>query len=348
MRGKGIYNKRRWIIFLCVVLSSLSFFGPLKMEGRRVEAAGIATYACVMEASTRRVLYAENADIRMPMASTTKVLTAITALENCDDLSKEVVVQKEWVGIEGSSVYLQEGETLTVRDLLYGLMLRSGNDAAVALASSLKGNVKNFCMEMNKVAQKAGALHSHFNNPHGLPCKNHYTTATDLSLITCYAMENPDFCKIVATKYYEPRRWQNKNKLLRTYEGAIGVKTGYTKEAGRCLVAAAEREGMRLVCTLLHCPNDFEKAKKYFDDCYASYKMQKIFDENDVFSIDNGNKVLSARLSKALVYPMSDGEKEHVEYEIVPYDRQKSDDSVGVIKISLAKRLIFLEKLYKL
>ncbi|MBQ8428443.1 MAG: D-alanyl-D-alanine carboxypeptidase [Clostridia bacterium] len=301
-----------------------------------------------MESTSRRILYAENADIRMPMASTTKVLTAITALEFCENLYEKITIPREAVGIEGSSIYAKEGEIYTVEDLLYGMMLRSGNDAATALALHFGGSISNFCAKMNETAQKSGALHSRFENPHGLPCENHYTTATDLSLITCYALKNPIFYQIAGTRFYEPRGWYNKNKLLQTYEGAIGVKTGYTKEAGRCLVAAAERENMQLVCTLLNCYDHYQTAEKLLNDCFLAYQMTEILSTEESFDVLMKENKVSAHVQSNVEYPLSEGEKEHLERQIVAYESEKMDGSVGEIEIWLANRLIFSEKLYKL
>jgi len=162
--------------------------------------ASVSKAECVMEINSKRVLYEERGDIRLPMASTTKIVTCITVLELCADIAQEVKIPAKAVGIEGSSVYLKEGDVYSVEDLLYGLMLRSGNDCAIALALHCCGSVSAFCSKMNEVAQKAGALHSNFENPHGLPSKKHYTTARDLSMIASYAMQNPIFAKIVSTK----------------------------------------------------------------------------------------------------------------------------------------------------
>ena len=227
---------------------------------------------CVIELESGQILHEKDIEMRLPMASTTKILTAITVLELCKDLEEVVLIPQAAVGIEGSSVYLQAGESFTVRDLLYGLMLRSGNDCAVALALHLGGSINAFCVKMNIIAQKSGALSSHFENPHGLPCKNHYTTARDLCYITRYAMKNEDFTRIVGTKFYEPRQWKNKNKLLSCYEGAVGVKTGYTKEAGRCLVSAAKRGGKVLICTVLNCAPMYERSAELFDNAFALYE----------------------------------------------------------------------------
>ena len=351
---KKIYRgcKARFCLGFVLAAYFTTIFGPhipwSKTEESLFAVAESTNYACVMEISSRRILYAQNADIRLPMASTTKILTAATVIDVCEDLSQTVKIPAQAVGIEGSSVYLKEGEEYTVKDLLYGLMLRSGNDAAVALALTVGKSQTRFCGMMNETAQKAGALHSRFENPHGLPCENHYTTATDLSLITCYAMQNETFCEIVSTKYYEPRHWQNKNKLLTSYDGAIGVKTGYTKEAGRCLVSAAQRQGMRLVCTLLNYPDTYGLSEQLLDDAFATYQYTKIISVGDEFPIELDGKIIKARLKDDFYYPLSEGEQEHLSQEIVGYNRVKKDGSVGEITIRLAKRLIFSEKLYKL
>ena len=249
------------VIGILFILSSFTMKSRF-LNVRQVEAENWveAKAECVMEANSRRILYAAHGDTRLPMASTTKILTAITVLNACVDISEELIVPEQAVGVEGSSVYLKSGEKYSVRDLLYGLMLRSGNDCATALAWKIGGNVVNFSAMMNIMAQKAGAFQSNFVNPHGLPAKNHYTTAIDLCLITAYAMQNSVFREIVSTKYYAPQNWKNKNKMLTSVSGAIGVKTGYTKEAGRCLVSAIEREGMTLICTVLGCPTTYERS----------------------------------------------------------------------------------------
>ena len=248
------------LVFVC-----LTFHVYPKMHIAKGEMVPHSKSECVIEWNTGDILYEWNADLRLPMASTTKILTAITVLELCNDIETEIFIPQEAVGIEGSSVYLKAGERYTAQDLLYGLMLRSGNDCATALALHFGGSVGNFCSKMNLVAQKAGALSSHFENPHGLPCENHYTTARDLCYITRYAMQNEVFKKIVSTKFYEPKQWKNKNKMLLHYEGAIGVKTGYTKEAGRCLVSAARKNNRIVICVVLNSPNMYERSTALLD-----------------------------------------------------------------------------------
>ena len=297
-----------------------------------------------MEVESRRILYAKNADIRLPMASTTKIVTCITVLQLCNNLDEKVCIPKEAVGVEGSSVYLKEGETYSVRDLLYGLMLRSGNDCAVALALHCQENIALFAKKMNEFAESAGALCSHFENPHGLPCKNHYTTATDLALITCTAMQNPTFCEIVDTKYYEPKNWYNKNKMLVQYDGAVGVKTGFTKEAGRCLVSGAKRENMRIVSVVLNSPMMYERSAELLSDAFHTYSMRKLVTKGE--SISDGNVI--GRSETEFYYPLSEGELAHVERRIRKYSPINNKKIVGQFEIYLTKRLLFSANLYKL
>lgn len=188
-------------------------------------------------------------------------------------------------------------------------MLRSGNDCAEALALHTCGSIGEFAIRMNETAQKAGALDSSFKNPHGLPCEGHYTTAHDLNLIACYAMQSAEFRQIVSTRYYEPCHWANKNKMLKNYNGAIGVKTGYTKQAGRCLVSAAERNGMTLVCTVLNCPMMYERSEQLLDDAFKAYEQTRILGGDTPVQIKKGNKTLTGYTKEDLYYPLLPEEK---------------------------------------
>ena len=307
---------------------------------------------CVMELNSRRVLYQSRGDIRLPMASTTKILTAATVLELCEDIDVKMEIPTKAVGIEGSSIYLQQGDVYSIKDLLYGLMLRSGNDCATALAYHCSGGIQEFATEMNKIAEKAGALDSHFKNPHGLPCEEHYTTAKDLTSIACYAMQNPIFQEIVSTQYYAPRHWKNKNKMLTEYEGGIGIKTGYTKKAGRCLVSAAKRENMTLICTVLNCPTTYERSIRLLDDSFGAYKLIKILDKDYVFEIEHNGKLIKCSARKDYYYPLL---KEEVNFiEIITSSAKntnknsKNDKIVGQFQIYLSNQLLFSGNLYKL
>lgn len=237
-----------------------------------------ARSAIVVERETGRIFYEKNADEQLPIASTTKIVTAITVIENYGDLEDEVTVPDEAVGVEGSSIYLAKGEKLRVIDLLYGLMLQSGNDCAVALACLTSGSVEDFAHLMNTVADGAGAMNSHFANPHGLHNDDHYSTARDMAAISAYAMRNETFRKIVGTEnYYDcpfadrdyNRVIHNKNKMLTMLEGGNGIKTGYTKAAGRCLVSSAERDGKEVVCVVLSCGPMFEESCSLIDAAFA-------------------------------------------------------------------------------
>ena len=201
----------------------------------------------------------------------------------------------------------------------------------VALAEAVDGTQNIFSTRMNQLSQKAGAINSRFVNPHGLPAKNHYTTAVDLSLISAYAMKNPIFHEIVSTRYYAPRNWKNKNKMLTNYEGAIGIKTGFTKQAGRCLVTAAERNGMTLIVTVLNSPNMYERTKKLLDDSFAKYKNQLIVSSNQVISFENGEGITDQNL----YYPIVEGEENHLEIVAFPCVSKENKKIVGQFEIYL-------------
>lgn len=275
-------SRRRWIAALAACLLLLPAATPAaadQAEAPEISARGAALY----EVSTGRLLYEHNGDDRLPMASTTKVMTALLALES-GDLSAQVCVPDEAVGMEGSSIYLARDETMQLRDLLYGLMLSSGNDAAVSIAAHLGGTQEAFAERMNERAAEMGCTNTHFVNPNGLPNDAHYTTAADLGLIAAHAMRNGAFREIVSTSYYRAesgdiaRTFKNKNKLLWQYEGGNGVKTGFTKAAGRCLVFSAEREGMTLVGALLNAPDMWNDAAKLLDFGFASIENVRLAD----------------------------------------------------------------------
>ena len=237
--------------------------------------------AVCIEQSTKRILFEDGAHDKCYPASTTKILTALVALENLE-LDRIVTVPAEAQGVEGSSLYLKAGQKITVEDLLLGLMLRSGNDAAVTLATETCGDVKSFAKLMNEKARSVGAVNSHFSNPHGLDDKTHYTTAYDMALITANAYENEDFCRIVNTKQAkieidgEPCYIANKNKLLKTYEGANGVKTGYTKKSGRCFVGGAFRDGMQVISVVFNHGDMWNDTVRMLDFCFEYFEMTPV------------------------------------------------------------------------
>ncbi len=349
-------KKRYNCLVACCILSAtlICAFSVPKIAIASTESA------IIIEVHTGRVLYENNADEQKPMASTTKILTAITVIENVDNLDKTVIVPKSCVGIEGSSIYLIEGEELSYRQLLYGLMLRSGNDCAETLAVATSGTIENFAKIMNETAAKIGATHSNFVNPHGLHDKKHYTTARDLAKISAYAMKNQIFREIVSTKKINipwkdhdyPRVLINKNKMLSSFDGAIGIKTGYTKVAGRCLVSSAKRGNEEYVCVVLNCGNMFEKSTSLLENAFRDYEFTAIIKpRQQISTIDVGDdKKLSVGTRKAIYYPLRKEELKKIDFRIIMNDDIKIpldfNQSVGKIEIYLENQLIFCEKLF--
>lgn len=252
-----------------MIMAAILFF---PVEVRAVS----AEHAIVMDAATGRVLFERRADERSLIASTTKIMTALVVCEQCNVLDR-MRIPREAVGIEGSSMYLREGEILTIQELLYGLMLHSGNDAAVALAIYCGGTVEGFVEMMNDKARVLGLTNTHFANPNGLDSPGHYSTARDLAVLSAYAMENPVFAQTVATKSLRvgERYLTNHNKLLWRLEGADGIKTGFTKKAGRILVSSATRDGRRLICVTINAPDDWNDHTVMLEDGFSRYHIRQ-------------------------------------------------------------------------
>lgn len=273
-----------------------------------------AEKAIVMDALTGRVLYEKRADEKSLVASCTKILTAILVCENCNVLEC-ITIPKEAVGIEGSSMYLQEGERLTVQELLYGLMLSSGNDAAVALALHCGGSLEGFATLMNEKAQTLGMTGSHFVNPHGLDAKDHYSTARDLAILASYAMENPIFAATVGAKSVRvgQRVLTNHNRLLWLYADAEGVKTGYTKAAGRILVSSARRQGRRLICVTINAPSDWADHQHLLEEGFSSYEMTTLVHAGQILGTlpvfgGTGERV-QVEAAESFAWPIYENEK---------------------------------------
>ena len=276
-------RRRKLILFTLAVLFLVSACCIPVSAAPGVSAAS----AILLEPSTGRVLYEKDADRRRPMASTTKIMTALAALEVLTP-DEEIVVPKEAVGVEGTSTYLEEGEVLTFENLLYALLLQSANDAAVAIAIAADGSMEKFAERMNGIAGRLGLSDTNFTNPHGLPDEMHYTTARELALIAAEAMKNPVFRTVVSTGKYSftsslRRRFlTNHNKLLRIYPDAVGIKTGFTKASGRCLVGAAEEGGLLLVSVTLDAPNDWNDHMQLFRLGFSLYERRQILHAGEV------------------------------------------------------------------
>ena len=297
-----------------------------------------AKAATLYEAETNTFLYEKNADQHLPMASTTKIMTALIALENCES-DDVVAIDPHAIGTEGSSAYLKMGDRLTMEELLYALLLQSANDAAVAIAYHIGGDVQGFADMMNQKAAELGLENTSFSNPHGLDEENHYTTARDLALLASYALKNETFKKICSTykkKFVTEERertYVNHNKLLNKYSGCIGVKTGFTKKSGRCLVGAAEKDGLTFVSVTLDAPNDWSDHERLFDIGFDTlekinlaeigefcYKLPVIGGSAEAITVENdecasiivekgtNNTIYTVKLSKFAVAPIKEGD----------------------------------------
>ncbi len=305
---------KRLSIFLalCAVFSSVSA-GALEVS---------AGSAVLLDGDTGRLLYAKNADMPRLIASTTKVMTALVIVEHCD-LDAPVTVKRECTLVEGSSMYLKEGEVLTVRELLYGLLLQSGNDAALALADYCAGGVEEFAVLMNRTATDLGLKKSHFVNPHGLNAEGHYASARDLALITAKALQNPAFSEIVASKTARVagRGLQNHNKLLWLYPGACGVKTGYTIKAGRCLVSAARRDGRLLIAVTLDAPSDWRDHQSMFDLGFGQFTPQPLCEKDERLCelpvIGGSSASVGVHAKTALTVALSESERTRVKTRLI-------------------------------
>lgn len=258
------------------ILLSLALIFAVKIPAR-AELAVSAKAAILMHADSGRVLYEKNADEHMLIASTTKIMTAIVVLEHCE-LDDLVEVDSRSAGIEGSSMYLKAGESYTVEDLLYGLLLVSGNDAASALALHVADSMEEFAELMNAKAAELGMTESSFKNAHGLDEEGHYSTARDMAKLAAYCMGNEDFARIAGTVSHTvgEQTLVNHNRLLREYDGCLGLKTGYTMAAGRTLVTCAERDGARYVCVTLNDPDDWDDHKALYDWAFANYSFAEV------------------------------------------------------------------------
>ena len=231
-----------------LLLLALLLLIPGSVRAAQKEERITAKAYALIEANSGRLLAGAQEHNRLPMASTTKIMTALLIIESGEDLDREIAVPPEAAGTEGSSMHLGAGERISLRDLLYGLMMVSGNDAAVALAVHFSGSVDAFADRMNARAAALGCTDTHFVNPNGLHDPDHYTSAFDLCRIAAAAMAHPFFRELVSTQRYtattgdRPRTFHTKNKVLTQIDGGCGVKTGFTKKAGRCLCFAAERQ----------------------------------------------------------------------------------------------------------
>ena len=296
---------KRWMAVWCLLAAVLP---------ANVGAVGTSAQSAILiDADSGRVLYEQNADEPRLIASITKIMTAVVALERCP-LDRAYTVTAEDMA-EGSSMYLQLGEQVTMEELLYGLMLPSGNDAALAVAHCAAGSLEDFVAEMNRKAEALGMENTSFANPNGLDDEDHYSTARDMAVLTAYALKNEAFCRIVSTRsvIIGQRTLTNHNKLLSSYEGCIGVKTGYTKAAGRTLVSAARRDGQTLVAVTLSDGNDWLDHTNLLDYGFSAYPRETLLSTGEqvtTLPVKGGTCREVALVAKcSMFYPVAAGEE---------------------------------------
>lgn len=303
-----------------------------------------ASSAVVMVADTAEVVFEKNAYEKRPMASTTKIMTALLTVE-CATPSRTVVTTAEMVNVEGTSMGLKAGDKVTFHDLVYGMLLASGNDAANTAAISIDGSIEAFARRMNAKATQIGMSDTHFVTPSGLDDQNHYSTAYDMALLGCYALRNPEFRKACSSTGarlcygQEPyvRYLSNHNKLLKSFEGAIGIKTGFTKKSGRCLVSAAVRNGVTLVCVTLNAPddwNDHRRLLEYGFSCVTAKQLNVSLPELDVYGAESST--ISLMTSEPVTVALFSDESEITtqillkKFELAPV---QCGDVVGCVRV---------------
>lgn len=277
MKKSKINGYVAFLLLAALIFSFLTIYAFGEANGKAFSVS--AKSAVLYQPETKEILFSKNSDERLPMASTTKIMTALVALRH-SKTSELVAIDDAAIGIEGSSAYLRQGDVLSMEELLYALLLQSANDAAVAIAYYIGGDITGFASLMNEEAEALDLTDTHFTNPHGLDDEDHYTTAKELAIICAEAMRDPTFRQIVSTYKRtfatedRTRTYVNHNKLLRLYDGCTGVKTGYTKKCGRCLVGAAQKDGLSFISVTLNAPNDWTDHKKMLD--YGYERLEKI------------------------------------------------------------------------
>ncbi|WP_423805238.1 D-alanyl-D-alanine carboxypeptidase family protein [Paenibacillus illinoisensis] len=309
---------KKVMIGLLVPLLLLPFMQVAEAQGTIPDPSTHAQSAALIDVTSGRILYSKDGDKELRIASLTKIMTAIVAIEQ-GKLDDKVKVSSTAFAKEGSSLYLKLGEEMTLENMLYGLMLRSGNDAASAIAEHVGGSEEGFVLLMNQKAEEIGLKHSHFMNPHGLDADGHYSTANDLARLTAYALHNPVFKRIVATEDKSAPNpnenweysWHNKNKMLRLYEGADGVKTGYTKKAFRCLVSSATRNGQQLAAVTLNDGDDWNDHARMLDFGFENFPLVEIAQKEQPVANTN---VITGR---GFTYPLAKSEKSGVTKKLV-------------------------------
>lgn len=352
--------KKRVSIILILSMLIILFTSNKFEVAEAYEVNSCAKAMVVLEGNTNTVLYSKNANQELAMASTTKIVTAILAIENCKDLDEKFLVSEKAIGIEGTSIYLKSGERLSMRELLYGLILASGNDCAVAIAEYFESE-EHFVDMMNNLAESLGLEHTHFANPHGLDAEGHYTSAYDLAVLTSYALKNPTFKEIVSTErmviekndLYQARYLKHKNRLLFTDKNCIGVKTGFTDNAGRCLVHAHEENGMQLISVVLNCGPMFEECDRLTKLAMDNYTMKEFVKPYNFVSnieiADSEKSEIGVITVKGFSKPILNTEEDLYEVKYIMPDRLIApislNQGVGTVQVLYNNEVIFESEL---
>ena len=335
------------IIIVVVMLFVLCF--PSSVLG-----LSLSCRSCVlMDSDSGRVLYAKDKDNPRLIASITKIMTAILAIES-GRLEEEVTVGEEVLTMYGSNIYIELGEKMKLLDMVYGLMLRSGNDAAIVIATFIGGSEEKFVTMMNEKAKEIGMTNTVFNNPHGLDeVTQNKSTAYDMALLSSYASHNETYMKVVRTRKYTVQTdkksylWHNRNTFLTSYPYATGGKTGYTPSAGRTLVTNASKNGLNLTAVALNDGNMYTSHETLYNYGFENYQNYKILDKKK-FKIDSAYYPNQIYIKENFTYPLTEVEKENVKVlvKLTKLDKYQDKDEVGVVIVKLAGEEIYREKVY--
>ncbi len=340
MINKKIISITVLVLFTINLLTKVAYAKNLDVDAKA---------AIVMDSKSKIVLFEKNSEMIIPMASTTKIMTALVALKY-GNLDKEVRISKNAVSIRGSKVGYKAGEVIIMKELLYGLMFRSGNDAAIAIAEELGGSVPGFAKLMNEEAIAIGAVNSHFETPHGLDSENHYCTAYDLALITAKAKENKLFNEIVGCKDVDgnsmgfSRSYHNINKILNEIPGANGVKTGFTGKAGKCLVTSVDINGHDVIFIVLNCTPRWKETAKLYKYISENFSYKQIYSKNQIVAeLPTPREKLKLVTGKDIVLPFENGKEYNVKM-VIPKEVQKSvseHEMLGKLELFNENKLIY-------
>lgn len=336
------------------ILFIIAFFFFLSNQVNAFETS--ASCSILMDMDSHRILYSEDMHQVRSVASISKIMTAVLALES-GDIEREVTIGEEIKKAYGSAIYLQEEEHIKLKDLVYGLMLRSGNDAALAIAKEVGGSVEHFVQMMNEKATSIGMLHTTFHNPSGLDEEDdgNLSTAYDMAILTSYAMKNETYKEIVKTKKYSVKTdknqyiWYNKNKMLTLYPYATGGKTGFTEIAKRTLVSTASKNGFNLVAVTLNDGNDWLDHKNLFIEAYDQYTNYQILKKGTV-DIENETYYLNYEfyVKNDFSYPLMESEKDTIslKFELEQKKSYQTEDKVGSVKVLIGKEEVYQDDVY--